>query len=131
MSSFQPWLGNFNPTDQQKNEYIRLLKAALVDQTPFSVLSGSYTGDGTSNKVISLSKDITPLLVVIGRTGIISIAVSGSSDALILDDSGPSTSEVTSSAQAIKNLTLGSFTVNSTNYTNENTFAHYYFVVGA
>ena len=56
MASFDPWLGDQNPTDQQQNEYIRRLKEALLDVSNVVIIdSGNYTGDGSGTVDIDLA----------------------------------------------------------------------------
>ena len=132
--AFDPWLGNFNPTDQQKKEYIRRLKEALTTQSPYKIEGGSYTGDGTSNRAIALTNvDITPRLIIVVDMG----NVSRINMIIGLQDTLPScmvlrtgTTRVTDT-NAIVAATQGSFTVNSTSYTNNSGDLHYYLVLGS
>lgn len=129
--AFQPWHGNFNPTDQQKNEYIRLLKNALVDQTAYRIETGTYTGDGNANQTVSLTDTLlTPAFVVVGT--------SAGNDRATMAWTNFTTgikwrvSVAPSAASQLDTLQQGSFRVlgGTGNGFNVNTETYSYFVVG-
>lgn len=132
MPSFPPWVGNSNPTDQQKNEYIRQLKAALIDTPGLKIESGSYTGNGSNPRTISLiNQDLLPVFVLIGdTTGTKTIAMTFEGFCPIsliwIDGAAP-----TSNSTSITSLDNGSFTVNNGTYTNANSSTYYYVVYGS
>lgn len=148
---FEPWLGNFNPTDQQKNEYIRRLKEALtdidvnldatlgIDLIEYEV--GSYVGSGSGTKVISLSNTAaTPALVALvgikSPDNIFAVSftsmVNASGRAWIFSDlSGTQSTAVTTSR--VSAFSTGSFTVAGTsgNGLNQSTFLYYWFALSS
>jgi len=132
MSLFEPWLGNMNPTDQAKNEYIRKLKAALIDTSGLKIEAGTYTGDGSSPRTISLADtDLQVAFIVIGDdtgTKTMTISFEGMSPtSLVLIDASPPVASTT----AITTLSAGSFIVNDNTYTNANASTYYYSVFGS
>ena len=129
---FEPWIGNHNATDQQKNEYIRKLKAALVDAAGLTIESGTYTGDGTNPRTIGLTNTaLSPKYVYIGsdkganNTFVISFQLYNPSSFCWTEGAGP-----VINTTAITALSSGSFTVNDATYTNQNTTVYYYIAVG-
>lgn len=132
MPSFPPWVGNSNPTDQQKNEYIRQLKAALIDTPGLKIESGSYTGDGSNPRTISLiNQDLLPVFVLVGdTTGTKTIAMTFEgfcpTSLIWIDGAAP-----TSNSTSITSLDNGSFTVNNGTYTNATSSTYYYVVYGS
>ena len=131
MALFEPWIGNSNPTDQQKNDYIRKLKAALIDTTGLKIESGTYTGDGSNPRTIQLTNTELDIdFIVVGDdTGTNTMAMSFTGmnpKALIwLDGAAP-----TSNSTAISSIGVGEFAVNDATYTNANLSTYYYIVFG-
>jgi len=129
--SFQPWLGNFNPTDQQKNEYIRLLKAALVDDAGLLIEDGTYVGDGTSSRIISLTDgDLTPSFILLGcPDGVPHLTLTFGNfipNSLTFRD----VSAPFAGTDLITAFSSGSFRVGNTTWSNANTYNYYYTVFG-
>ena len=147
MATFQPWIGNFNPTEHGKNEYIRLLKEALTDidvdldatlgVTLVETEAGSYSGTGTSSKVVSLSNTIaTPKAVIIvgddsgSSDTIFAISfnslVSSSGKAYIFSSLGGTESSAVTNSR-VTAFSVGSFTVAGTSGTGLNISGWNYF----
>jgi hypothetical protein len=132
MGSFDPWLGNSNPTDQAKNDYIRRLKAALVDTQGLKIESGTYTGDASSPRDITLSNvDLRIAWIILGdNTGTKTMAISfegmSPTSLILIDGAAP-----TSNATTISSLGTGVFTVNNNTYSNASGSTYYYTVFGS
>ena len=131
MAEFEPWLGNRNATDQQKNEYIRKLKAALTESVGLKFLGGTYTGDGSANRVItvadtSMNVKYIQLASTIG-TGYNVQTFEGLNPVSLVYTTGAAPSN---DSNAITALGIGSFTVNSATYTNAVGEVYVYFAVG-
>ena len=130
MATFKPWIGNFNPTEHGKNEYIRLLKEALLDESTFRIENGSYTGDGSIPRVISLTDPVlNPSFLIIGvdSGNVVINFLTGSVGSLLLR-SGAAPLDL---PNAVTAFAQGSFTVNDTTYTNTNSTVYYYLVLGS
>lgn len=132
MATFDPWLGNANPTDQSKNDYIRRLKAALVDNAGLKIESGTYTGDATSPRDITLSDvDLRISFIILGDdTGTNTMAISfegmSPSSIIMVDGSAP-----VANATTISSIGTGVFTVNNNTYSNASGSTYYYTVFGS
>ena len=132
MATFDPWLGNANPTDQSKNDYIRRLKAALVDNAGLKIASGTYTGDATSPRDITLSDvDLRIAFIILGDdTGTNTMAISfegmSPSSIIMVDGSAPVANTTT-----ISSIGTGVFTVNNNTYSNASGSTYYYTVFGS
>ena len=126
---FEPWLGNRNATDQQKNEYIRKLKAALTAVSGYRVVSGSYVGDGNASQVISVSDAsiVLTFMRVASTSGTFydSQYFLNSSAAFTFRDAAPPTT-----SSGISAIGTGSFTVADTTYTNALGVTYVYFGIG-
>jgi len=132
MALFEPWIGNNNPTDQARNDYIRKLKAALIDTSGLKIESGTYTGNATSPRDIILAdQDLRVAFILVADatgTSTVSISFEGMSpSSLILVDAGAPVSNTT----AITVLSTGLFTVSNNTYTNASGSTYYYTVFGS
>ena len=131
MALFEPWIGNMNPTDQSKNEYIRKLKAALVDTAGLKIESGTYVGNGTNPRDISLTNvDLNIDFIVLGdATGTATMAITFSgmnpTSLIWIDGAAPVANTTT-----ITSLGVGTFTVNDATYSNANLSTYYYLCFG-
>ena len=129
MAEFEPWLGNRNATDQQKNEYIRKLKAALIDASGFRIITGTYTGDGTASQAVSVSDgniNITYMQIAsTSGTGYVVQAFDYSyGDFVFIDGAAPVRASTIT-------LGTGSFTATDATYTNAAGVVYTYFGIGS
>ena len=137
--TFAPWLGNFNPTDQQRNEYIRLLKEALLNTSGILLYeTGTYTGDGSDPKTISFNNTDMKAVAVF-------IVNNSRSDLLMTFQDFENSNGRTFCLDSATTITIrsgrigsldnaGSFTVSGTGTTTEganiNTDTYYWFAFG-
>jgi len=138
MALFEPWIGNMNPTDQAKNEYIRKLKEALVNISTITVAeSGQYTGDGTASRTIILNNQLLrPKFIAIYKNSVTAFVAftfdemeqgNGTTFIAPAGAAGP-----VSATGRISTFLAGSFVVDGTTATgmNINTHLYYWFVLG-
>ena len=126
MVLFEPWIGNSNPTAQNKNDYIRRLKDALADVNVTGIESGTYTGDGSATQQIVLTNsDLTPSFIFISSLdkGSGDMHVNFATDAMSGDSfrirSAAGTPAIV--ASSITSFAQGSFTVGGTGVVDLNT----------